>query len=624
MTTDVFITSLGKFFPGPPIPNDELEDYLGRIHGRPARAKGRVLAQNGIATRHYALDKQQRTLFRNSEMAANAVRELLARVALDGDVDFIGAATTQGDLCVPGFASMVHGELGFPACEIASLGGVCASGAAALKTAFLHVRAGEKRNAIACASELPSRLFKASRYEAYLAPDDTLSFDAEFLRWMLSDGAGAALLQPAPAARGLSLRVDWIDIRSYAHEHATCMYAGGVKRDDGSMGPGWLDYPSFDAAGHEGALFLRQDVRQLDALIRLGVDGFFRLVDEGRLTPPEIDHVVCHYSSQFFRTRIFELLAKAGAPLPPEKWFSNLTTRGNVGSASVFVLLEELVNGGHVRPGQQVFVMIPESGRFTVSYMKLTAVGDGAPPRPVAPAAAAPAGPPPLVLKTTTPATERLVRQLARVWIDFETRLHNVPIVARLESGRFTRDDYKLLLLNLRQQVVEGARWIARAASQMDADRFPLRSLFITHAREEHRDFELLERNYESVGGDLAVIRGAAKNVGSEALSAWMFHRASQENPFDLLGAMFIIEGLGAQLAARWGGLIKDQLGLADEQVSFLLYHGGNDDRHLGKLEQALDAGDVNVDDRMVDRIIKTAKVTARLYLLQLEELGNV
>jgi hypothetical protein len=28
--------------------------------------------------------------------------------------------------------------------------------------------------------------------------------------------------------------------------------------------------------------------------------------------------------------------------------------------------------------------------------------------------------------------------------------------------------------------------------------------------------------------------------------------------------------------------------------------------------------------DRMVDRMVKTAKVTARLYLLQLEELGNV
>jgi 3-oxoacyl-[acyl-carrier-protein] synthase-3 len=156
----------------------------------------------------------------------------------------------------------------------------------------------------------------------------------------------------------------------------------------------------------------------------------------------------------------------------------------------------------------------------------------------------------------------------------------------------------------------------------MDAARFPLRSLFIGHARDEHRDFEMLERNYQSVGGSLDEIRAAPKNVGSEALSAWMFHRASQENPIDLLGAMFIIEGLGAQLAARWGALVRDQLGLADDQVSFLLYHGGNDDQHLDKLERAL--GELGLDDALCDRIVKTAKVTARLYLLQLEELGNV
>src|ERR1051325_10319261 len=122
MTTDVFITALGKCFPAPPVANDEMEAHLGLVHGRPARTKARVLAQNGIQTRHYALDRQQRTLFGNSEMAATAVRDLLARVALDGTVDFLAAATTQGDLCVPGFASMVHGELGFPTLEIASLG----------------------------------------------------------------------------------------------------------------------------------------------------------------------------------------------------------------------------------------------------------------------------------------------------------------------------------------------------------------------------------------------------------------------------------------------------------------------------------------------------------------------
>jgi 3-oxoacyl-[acyl-carrier-protein] synthase-3 len=170
--------------------------------------------------------------------------------------------------------------------------------------------------------------------------------------------------------------------------------------------------------------------------------------------------------------------------------------------------------------------------------------------------------------------------------------------------------------------VIEGSRWIARAASSLTIDLFPLRALFLQHARDEGRDYQMLERDFASVGGDPALILSTPKNVGSEALSAWMFHRASQENPLDLLGAMFIIEGLGNRLARRWGEAIRDQLSLRDDQVSFLLYHGANDPTHFEKLEQALGSGILTA--QVLERIVKTAKVTARLYRLQLEELGNV
>jgi 3-oxoacyl-[acyl-carrier-protein] synthase-3 len=620
---DVYITALGAFLPGEPVGNDDMEEYLGRVHGRPSRARARTLAQNGIQTRHYAIDKQQRTLFRNSQMAALAVKQALERGGRDlADVPLLAAATTAGDLLVPGFASMVHGELGNPACEIASLHGVCAAGAMALQRAYLGVRAGAQPRAVACASEFPSRLFKASRYETQVGEDGVLPFDTEFLRWMLSDGAGAALLEDRPRAQGLSLRIDWIEVISHADRFPVCMYAGANKDRDGHVGPGWLDYPSFQAAAGEGALNLKQDIRLLDQVIELGVARLFQLIDQGRLDPKALDWIVCHYSSQFFRGRIFELLAKGGVHLPPERWFSNLTTKGNVGSASLFVLLEELWSGGQLRPGQTILVNIPESGRFSVAYAHLTVVGEQpaatvASPSPAPP----PVAPSPLALASSDPIIERLVRQLGVVWVEFQAQLQAVPIVQRLEQGRLTLDDYKLLLLNLRQQVVEGARWIARAASQVEIDAFPIRSLFIQHAGDEHRDFKMLERDYQSVGGRLEDITGADKNIGSEALSAFMFHRAGQSNPLDLLGAMFIIEGLGARMARRWGEHIREQLGLAERQVSFLLYHGGNDDNHLDKLEQVVASG--LIDGAMAARIVKTARVTARLYRLQLEELGN-
>jgi 3-oxoacyl-[acyl-carrier-protein] synthase-3 len=72
----------------------------------------------------------------------------------------------------------------------------------ALRAAALQVKDG-RNSAVACASEFASRLFKATRFEAQ--SEGPLDFDTEFLRWMLSDGAGAALLQPNPGKLALEV-----------------------------------------------------------------------------------------------------------------------------------------------------------------------------------------------------------------------------------------------------------------------------------------------------------------------------------------------------------------------------------------------------------------------------------
>lgn len=637
----VYITSLGKFLPGDPVGNDEMEGILGMIGGKPSKLREKILESNRIQTRYYAIDDQQRTVYQNCEMAAHAVRDALERSSVGlSEVELLATGTSHGDLVVPGFGSMVHGELGIPSCEIASLQGVCASGVQALQAAYHQVQVGAKRNAVVCASELPSRLFKASRYETQdrIQAGKRLSFDTEFLRWMLSDGAGAAVLQPTSNARGLSLRIDWIELRSFADRYDTCMYAGANKLKTGELGPTWLDYPSFQDAAAAGAINLKQDTRMLDDLVKVGIDLFFELIERGKVSAAEIDWFVGHYSSHVFREKILEQLKSAGVSVPEEKWFTNLYSRGNTGAASPFLLLEELFNEQPLQPGERVLCMVPESGRFTIAYMMLTVVGEaseasaawegareaGAGASRVARVARPPVEPPELNLPDD-PLRQSLIRQLARVWIEFEAKLRHVPIIDKLERGRMTRADYQLLLVNLRQQVIEGARWIARAASSIDMSSFPIRSLFLSHAHDEHRDFQMLERDYVAVGGELETILSSPKNVGSEAFSAWMFHRASQPNPFDLLGAMFIIEGLGARLARRWGELIRDQLELtpgSEGGVSFLLYHSQNDENHMARLEAAL-SSDL-LTESVAASIVKTAKVTARLYRLQLEELGQV
>src|SRR3954468_1814535 len=221
-----------------------------------------------------------------------------------------------------------------------------------------------------------------------------------------------------------------------------------------------------------------------------------------------------------------------------------------------------------------------------------------------------------------TDAGRWLYGELAFIWRDFDERLARIPVLQRIEDGSVTVEDYRELLLNLRQQVCEGGRWIALASSSVTIELFEIRSQILRHAAEEHRDFKMIEMNYLSVGGDPAVMALQPKNIGSEALNSYMFHQAQQPNPLHLAGAMFIIEGLGSHKAAGWAKNIKETLGLDDNQVSFLAYHGENDENHYEKLTGLL--GSPLIDLGLASRIAKTAKVVARLYALQLEELGNI
>jgi hypothetical protein len=222
---------------------------------------------------------------------------------------------------------------------------------------------------------------------------------------------------------------------------------------------------------------------------------------------------------------------------------------------------------------------------------------------------------------TTPDEAASLFERLADVWVELEERLDRVPILQRLADGTVTLEDYRRLLFNLRQQVVDGSPWISRAASSFDIDHFELRAAAIRHAEEEHRDYLMLERDYVAIGGSLDELRRGRKNLGSEALSGYMFHYASQPNPVGLLGAMFIIEGLGAKRAAGWAARFQEVLGLADNQVHFMRYHQDADAAHTGDMEAILTSG--IIEDRDADDIVRCAQVVARLYTLQLEELDR-
>jgi len=377
MSIDVYLTRTASFLPLEPVGNDEMESVLGMVGGKPSKARRLVLRNNGIQHRHYALDRiTGKAVMSNAQMAAAAVKGL----GEVGKVDSLAAATSRPDQLMPGHGVMVHGELGWPRMEVVSLSGICVAGAAAFKHAWLAVKSGDAQRAIAVASELASLGLHARNFDAEaehkvkeLEERPEIAFEKDFLRWMLSDGAGAVLLENQP--RGpQSLKVLWVELSSAAHELPACMYSGAEKNTDGSL-TGWQEFTTQEWATRS-VFTVKQDVKLLnDQVIRATLTEPLReLVKKHGLDKQRIDWFLPHYSSKYFANLVAAGVVEAGLDIPQEKWFTNLIEKGNTGSASPYIMLDELFKSGRIQKGQRLLMYIPESGRFSSGFIYMEAV----------------------------------------------------------------------------------------------------------------------------------------------------------------------------------------------------------------------------------------------------------
>lgn len=608
---NVYINATGAFYPGEPVDNAHIDDYIAPLNPGSSRLKRRILAENGIRQRYYSVGPDGRTRFSAAHMAASAVRTCLndAGLAL-GDIDLLCTGTSGGDTTLPGFANMLQGELGAPPLLTSSHSGVCAAGLSALQHAAMAMESGLARHAVVATSEMPSRLFKRSRFASR---GYDIDFDAHFLRWMLSDAAGVWLVESAPRGER-PLKLINLHLRSFSGDYPVCMQVG-LEADAAQS---YLDYPSFAEAERAGAYALRQNIRLLPNLFDVAIHEYVRLVQSGWIDTSRIDYFLCHYSSQRFAGVVRELLDKAGLSIPDERWYNNLQTRGNTGAASIFVMLDDFLREHEVKPGERIFCFVPESGRFTVGYLLFEVAppaNDALPGHKATDAVPPPHDP----AAATNPAMRTLLRGLAEVWHDYRSRAWRTPLVSRITRGGLERDHMLRWMEDWIPQVQQGSLWMRKAAGNLAAPYAKLRDLILLHAADEQFDFRILFDDYQRLGGTAQSIDALRRNAGGEALNAYLHARAEGTTPEGLLGAVYIIEGTGQRIVPALLPEIRRQLALPIETTKFLQYHGENDVNHLARwlhcVDMALDAG----GDTVAADIVATARTTAQLYLMQLD-----
>ncbi len=374
---NVYITKTGHFLPNEPVSNDEMEKRLGMIDDQPSRARRIVLRNNGIKERYYAVDREGNITHNNAQLTKETIKNLCNSDFSETEIELLSCGTSTPDNLLPSHASMVHGLLDTgDSIELNTASGVCCSGMSALKYGFLSVRSDNTRNAVCTGTERVSTWMQSRKFDKEvenlksLEEQPIIGFKKDFLRWMLSDGGGAFLLESEPKGEN-PLRIDWMQAYSFAHELEACMYAGGDKNDDGTLKP-WSEYEPEQWLS-ESVFSLKQDVKILDKhVVPKAVSSMKDAFKKNGLDEEKIDYFLPHISSFYFEERLNNEMTSQGISIPKSKWFTNLERVGNVGSASIYLMVDELKNSGRLKKGDKILAMVPESGRFSYFHILFT------------------------------------------------------------------------------------------------------------------------------------------------------------------------------------------------------------------------------------------------------------
>lgn len=195
---NVKITGTGSYLPGKPITIDEVDYFLGELTEAPKKLQKwlqrmKELMREMLEVKHYhfAIDPETREFTDdNITMSVKAAKEALNAAGLNAsDIDLIVYGSAHQDQ-MPTTSVQIQEALGIEQCGEIGIHANCTSAYKALLVASDFIKSGRYKNALVLSSSMSSSELRAEYYNQPLVKKEEL-----FLRYFLSDGAGALLLQ---------------------------------------------------------------------------------------------------------------------------------------------------------------------------------------------------------------------------------------------------------------------------------------------------------------------------------------------------------------------------------------------------------------------------------------------
>ncbi len=277
-----------------------------------------ITSRTGIKQRRKASPGEYTSLF-----AVRAARQAIERARVDpSDIDLLICATVTPDQLLPSTGCLIQAELGANNAAAMDLAAACSGFLYGLTLADTMVRTGQSRLALVVGAEV------LTQYVDYTDRSTCVIF---------GDGAGAAVLGPVDAERGILAARIKSDGR-----FAEQLYAPGGGTRMGTT-------PETIAGGMH---FYKMKGNELfKVAVRSMTDISRTVLEEAGKSAEDVDLFIPHQANQ----RITDAVASK-LNVDESRIYSNISMHGNTSSASIPIALDECVEAGRVKEGDLVLL----------------------------------------------------------------------------------------------------------------------------------------------------------------------------------------------------------------------------------------------------------------------------
>ncbi len=306
------ILGIGVYVPEKVLTNDDLERMVDTNDEW-------IRSRSGIRERHIAAPEEA-----TSDLALQAARNALADAGLKpDDIDLIIVSTNTPDTLFPATACLVQDKLGARKAGAFDLLAGCTGFIYALSVGAQFISAGTCKHVLVVGAETLSRI---------------TNWEDRNTCVLFGDGAGAVVLGPAPAGRGI---------------------LSSMLGSDGSGGPlldlpaGGSRLPASSETVDKKLHFLHMNGREVFKFaVKAIEDGTLEALAAAGLKKEDVDFLIPHQAN----IRIIEAATKR-LGISPDNVQINVDRYGNTSTASVPLALYEAVREGRIKDGDNIVLV---------------------------------------------------------------------------------------------------------------------------------------------------------------------------------------------------------------------------------------------------------------------------